>query len=102
MIPRLFAVLIPAALVGCASGSTIRATDGDDTGGSGPVSLAPAPSEEAQTSPEPEPAPEATASSQPSEQPQADPQPAQGYAPYASTRSIEIRRLGQWTRTGIG
>jgi hypothetical protein len=102
MIPRLFAVLIPAALVGCASGSTVRATDGDDTGGGGPVSLAPAPSEEAQTSPAPEPAPEATVPSQPSEQPQADPQPAQGYAPYASTRSIEIRRLGQWTRTGIG
>jgi len=38
----------------------------------------------------------------PAEQPQAAAQPAQGYAPYASTRTIEIRRLGQWTRTGIG
>ena len=103
MIPRLFALLVPAALVGCASGSTIRATDGDDTGGSGPVSLAPAP-EEAQPSPtqDPEPAPDASVPPQPSPQPQSEPQPAQGYAPYASTRTIEIRRLGQWTRTGIG
>ncbi|HET6778026.1 MAG TPA: protease complex subunit PrcB family protein [Gemmatimonadales bacterium] len=103
MIPRLFALLLPAALVGCASGSTIRATDGEDTGASGPVSLAPAPSEESQADPGSvqEPAPEATAPSQPPAQPQSDAQPSQGYAPYASTRSIDIRRLGQWTRTGI-
>jgi hypothetical protein len=104
MIPRLFALLVPAALVGCASGSTIRATDGDDTGASGPVSLAPAPSDEAQ--PEqatpPEANPEQTAPSQPAAEPQSETQPAQGYAPYSSTRSIDIRRLGQWTRTGIG
>ena len=104
MIPRLFVLLVSAALVGCASGSTIRATDGDDTGASGPVSLAPAPSEEAQAEPTPatEPKSEPTVPSQPAAQPQTDPQPAQGYAPYASTRTIDIRRLGQWTRTGIG
>ena len=104
MILRLFALLVPAALVGCASGSTIRATDGDDTGSSGPVSLAPTPSEEAPAEPAPatEPNSEPSVPSQPAAQPQTDPQPAQGYAPYASTRSIEIRRLGQWTRTGIG
>jgi PrcB C-terminal len=105
MIPRLFALLVPAALVGCASGSTIRATDGDDTGGSGPVSLAPAPSEEPQTEPAttPESNPERTVPSAPATQPQTtEAQPPQGYAPYASTRTIEIRRLGQWTRTGIG
>ena len=105
MIPRLFALLVPAALVGCASGSTIRATDGDDTGASGPVSLAPAPSEEPQTEPAttPESNPEPTVPSPPASQPQTtEAQPAQGYAPYASSRTIEIRRLGQWTRTGIG
>jgi hypothetical protein len=105
MTPRLFALLVSAALVGCASGSTIRATDGDDAGASGPVSLAPAPSEEPQ--PEPAPASEpnyepAVPSQPPAEQPQTAAQPAQGYAPYASTRTIDIRRLGQWTRTGIG
>ena len=104
MISRLFALLFPAALLGCASGSTIRATDGDDAGASGPVSLAPAPSEgdQAEPGPAPEPTPEPSVSSQPAAQPQTDPQPAQGYAPYASTRTIDIRRLGQWTRTGIG
>jgi PrcB C-terminal len=104
MIPRLSALLVSAALVGCASGSTIRATDGDDTGASGPVSLAPAPSEEPQAQPAPvtDPNSEPTVPSQTAAQPQAEAPPAQGYAPYASTRTIDIRRLGQWTRTGIG
>lgn len=105
MIPRLFALLVPVALVGCASGSTIRATDGDDTGASGPVSLAPAPSEEPQTeaATTPESNPEPAVPSPSATQPQStEAQPAQGYAPYASSRTIEIRRLGQWTRTGIG
>jgi hypothetical protein len=103
MISRLFALLVSAALVGCASGSTIRATDGDDEGTSGPVSLAPAPSEEAQAEPAPATEPSSSVPSQPpAEQPQTAAQPAQGYAPYASTRTIDIRRLGQWTRTGIG
>jgi hypothetical protein len=71
------------------------------------VSLAPAPSEEAQAEPAPasEPNYEPAVPSQqsPAEQPQTAAQPpAQGYAPYASTRTIDIRRLGQWTRTGIG
>jgi hypothetical protein len=103
MIPRLFALLVPAVLVACASGSTIRATEGDDTGASGPVSLAPTPSDEAQAEPTPAPEPntESTAPSQPATEPQSEAQPAQGYAPYASTRTIDIRRLGQWTRTGI-
>ena len=104
MTSRLFALLVPAVLVGCASGTTIRPTDGDDTGASGPVSLSPTPSEGGQAEPVPatEPRPEPSVSAQPAAQPQADSQPAQGYAPYASTRTIDIRRLGQWTRTGIG
>jgi hypothetical protein len=27
---------------------------------------------------------------------------ATGYAPYGSNESLEVRRIGQWTRTGIG
>jgi hypothetical protein len=99
---RLFALLVSAALVACASGSTIRATDGDDGGTNRPVSLAPEPSEEAQAEPAPATEPGSVPSQPPAEQPQAVAQPAQGYAPYASTRTIDIRRLGQWTRTGIG
>ena len=98
MIQRLFALLLPAALVSCGSGTTIRTTDGDDTRASGPVSLAPAPSDEAQPDPN-SPPDEAKPGEAVASQPPA--QPAQGYAPYASSRSIDIRRLGQWTRTGI-
>jgi hypothetical protein len=29
-------------------------------------------------------------------------QQAQGYAPYGDAPSLEIRRIGQWSRTGIG
>jgi hypothetical protein len=104
MIPRWFALLGPVVLLGCAAGNTVRATDGEDTGASGPVSLAPAPSDEAQPEPVPsrEPASEPALAPQPESQPDSEAQPAQGYEPYASTRTIEIRRLGQWTRTGIG
>ncbi len=104
MTSRLSALLVLAALVGCASGSTIRATDGDDTGANGPVSLAPAPSDEPPAEPAaaPEPNSEPNVQSQPATPPQTEAQPAQGYAPYSSTRTVDIRRLGQWTRTGIG
>jgi hypothetical protein len=59
--------------------------------------MAPSPSEEAQPSitPEPDPAPQA-------DTPPQTPAPAQGYAPYeAAPRQLDIRRVGQWTRTGI-
>ena len=103
MTSRLFALLVPAVLVGCASGTTIRPTDGDDTGASGPVSLSPTPSEgPSRTGAGQRAEPSPPSVSAPAAQPQVDSQPAQGYAPYASTRTIDIRRLGQWTRTGIG
>ncbi len=98
MIPRWFALLIPiAALAACGAGSTIRAADGDDTA-SGPVALAPTPeSEPAQVTAPPSdtavPADTAAAAAAPS---------GQGYAPYGSNRTLDLRRLGQWTRTGIG
>ncbi len=107
MIPRLFALLIPAVLAGCAAGTSIRPAEGEDNTESGPVSLAPAPSDESQPTP-------ATAEPTPQDQPQPQPQPqpetstqvpAQGYAPYgaaAATRTLDLRRIGQWTRTGIG
>jgi len=104
MIPRVFALLIPAALAGCAAGTTVRAAEGEDTD-SGPVSLAPAPADESQSAPTiTEPAPQ----DQPQSQPQPEtstPAPAQGYSPYgtaAASRTLDLRRIGQWTRTGIG
>jgi len=93
MIPRWFALLIPiAALAGCGAGRTIRVAEGETTT-SEPVALAPTPAQE----PAPVVGPEsdtASAAAAPSEQ---------GYAPYGNnSRTLDIRRIGQWTRTGIG
>ena len=65
---------------------------GDDT----PVSLAPAPDSE----------PDSTAPALTPTEPAQAPVPdtshtAQGYAPYGSDNSLQIRRIGQWTHTGI-
>ena len=81
MIPRRFALLIPiAVLAGCGAGRTIRVAD-DNNAASEPVALAPTPTDTA------------SAAAAPSEQ---------GYAPYGNNRTLDIRRIGQWTRTGIG
>lgn len=102
MIYRRFALFIPiAALVGCAAGSTIRVAEGDDTTASEPVSLAPAPSSDTEA----EPQPAATPAPEPAQQAGAAdtaPPPTQGYGPYGSAGTLDIRRIGQWTRTGIG
>ena len=96
MIPRWFALLIPiAALAGCGAGHTIRVAEGDAPA-SEPVALAPTPASE----PAPvgaSPSDTASAAAAPSEQ---------GYAPYGNNRgnnrTLDLRRIGQWTRTGIG
>jgi hypothetical protein len=85
-----------AALVACAGGSTMRVA-GDDESDPGPVALAPSPEPSANdtvTAPAPEPS---TTPAPPTEQ-----APPQAYAPYGGAGPLEIRRLGQWTRTGIG
>jgi protease stability complex PrcB-like protein len=100
MITRLFALLIPIAALGCGAGRTIRVADEGDSTGSGPVSLAPAPASDSGTIASPEPAP---TNGTPLEQPRSG---EQGYAPYGNTGSntgaLEVRRIGQWTHTGIG
>ncbi|MEO8090404.1 MAG: protease complex subunit PrcB family protein [Gemmatimonadales bacterium] len=92
MIPRFFALAISiAALTGCGAGRTIRMSEADTTA-TEPVALAPAPVQE----PTPAAAPQsdtASAAAAPAEQ---------GYAPYGNNRTLDIRRIGQWTRTGIG
>lgn len=92
MIPRRFALLIPiAALVGCASGRTIRVSEEGDSTSTEPVALAPTPASE--PAPAGTPSPDtASAAAAPTEQ---------GYAPYGKNRTLDIRRIGQWTRTGI-
>lgn len=94
MIPRRCAMLIPlAALAACAGGTTMRVAP-DDAPGDEPVALAPAPEPEPSqaSSPAPEPA---------SDTAKPDPK-AQGYAPYGAGGNLEMRRIGQWTRTGVG
>ena len=95
--PRCAYPIALAALVACAGGSTMRVA-GDDKSDPGPVALAPSPESSANdtiAAPAPEPSAEPVAP--PSEQVA----PPQGYAPYGTAGTVEIRRLGQWTRTGI-
>jgi hypothetical protein len=93
---RRFAMLVPlAALLGCAGGNTVRMAEGEEGTGE-PVALAPAP--------EPDPASRAPAAPAPVPDSvvQAEPPGEQGYAPYAADRSLEVRRIGKWSHTGIG
>lgn len=103
MILQRFAILIPVTvLAACAGGSTMRVAQ-DDSSDSGPVALAPAPEASADSStaepPVSTPAPSPESPVPTTDQPQVG---AQGYAPYGSTTALDIRRIGQWTRTGIG
>ena len=92
MNPRPFALVISiAALAGCAAGRTIRVAEGDSAA-SEPVALAPTPAQE--------PAPQAAA--RPDTASAAAARSEQGYAPYGNNRTLDLRRIGQWTRTGIG
>ena len=95
MIPRRFALLIPiAALIGCGAGRSIRVSEGGDAPASEPVALAPTTSSDSATVTAPATSSDtAPAAAAPSEQ---------GYSAYGNNRNLDIRRLGQWTRTGIG
>jgi hypothetical protein len=85
-------------LAAACGGGTMRVSPGE-SGNDTPVSLAP----------EPEGTPDSTlpspADSTPASQPVQDTaQAQQGYAPYAANENatnLEIRRLGEWTHTGV-
>jgi hypothetical protein len=106
MIARRYALLIPAAvLVACAGGSTMRVVD-DDNAENGPVALAPAPEAGPDSTATPAPVAAAPQSTSTETEASAAPAPAtadsaQGYAPYGNSRDLAIRRIGQWTHTGI-
>jgi PrcB C-terminal len=88
---RVVALLIPTA-VACAGGSTLRVAEGDDSSNQ-PVALAPTP----------EPVSDSGGGAAPP--PTADTSvgvPSQGYAAYGASSELELRRIGQWARTGIG
>jgi hypothetical protein len=91
--PREFLVCL-TLLAACAGGTMRVAQDEEDD--SEPVALAPAPEADPDSMATPE--PEYMA------QDSVAPQPApknQGYAPYGGSTGLEVRRVGQWTRTGI-
>jgi len=99
MIPRRYGILLPlAALVACAGGRTIRVAP--DAGSSdAPVALSPTPE------PGPNELPGDTVTNPPS--PGSDSLSTEstgerGYAAYDSGGGLELRRIGQWTRTGVG
>jgi protease stability complex PrcB-like protein len=93
-------IFVPlAAMAACAGGNTLQVSpDKADDGGGTAVSLAPTPSSVPDSSAQPVPvmSPESTTVDSVS----AD----KGYAPYGevqATGSLEIRRIGQWSHTGI-
>jgi hypothetical protein len=92
MIPRRCLMLIPAAaLLACAGGTTMRVAQDDNPGGDG-VSLAPAPAQ---------PIDSAVRDTIAVPQAQLSPRAEQGYAAYGEGAKLEVRRIGQWTRTGV-
>jgi protease stability complex PrcB-like protein len=99
MILRPCALLIPLVALAACGGGKMRVAD-DDSSGDSPVSLAPTPESEPDSStasalaPAPEPTRDTAASA-------AVPR-EQGYAAYGGSSALEIRRIGQWSRTGIG
>jgi hypothetical protein len=90
-----FLYLIPALamLAGC-GGTTMRVAQ-DDTTDESPVALAP----------EPEAAPDSIAPAAPAsasvDSSQVDTTGQHGYVPYGTAAAVPIRRIGQWTHTGI-
>jgi hypothetical protein len=93
------ASIAPAAaviLAACAGGTTMRVAD-QDSSGDEPVSLAPVPDTSADTATV-IPAPAVAAG----EAPVADSSEIQGYGGYAAEKEIQLRRIGQWSHTGIG
>jgi hypothetical protein len=99
-LPR-YALLLPFAALAACGGGTIRVADDNSSTSSGPVSLAPTPDSEPQPSVAPAPAPAAEPLQDSTAATAASPD--RGYAPYGNGNiALEIRRIGQWSRTGIG
>jgi hypothetical protein len=100
MISRLVYLIPVAVLAGC-GGTTMRVAE-DDSTEYGPVALAPEPevvTPDSAAAVEPS-TPEPSTSEQPQNE-WTDTTAQQGYAPYGSAPSVQIRRIGQWTHTGI-
>jgi hypothetical protein len=91
--PGLALLISIAALAACAGGGTLRVAEEEEDTSNQPVALAPAP--------EPEPESRGAAAPPPATDSSVA-APAQGYSAYGNTSELEVRRIGQWARTGIG
>jgi protease stability complex PrcB-like protein len=95
MIPRRYGFVFPlAALLGCAGGATMRVAPDNATDDT-PVAL----------SPTPEAGPADTVTQGAALAPDsvsAAARAGKGYAAYGTGEVLELKRIGQWTRTGIG
>ena len=89
---RFCAAVALTALAGCAGATTLRVAPGEGTDEPAAASIAPAPATSTDSLTRDSTARLAQDQGQPSEQ---------GYAGYDSQTAREIRRIGQWTRTGI-
>jgi hypothetical protein len=101
MTPRRFGSLLPLGLLlACAGGTSMRVSK-DDAGGDEPVALSPAP----ESGPAPTERTGDSLASTPA--PETDSAAAlagqeSGYSSYGNGTSMELKRIGQWTRTGVG
>jgi protease stability complex PrcB-like protein len=99
MFSQRYGVLFPLAAIMACAGATTRVAQ-DDTNNDQPVSL----------SPTPEAAPDSqtgdtaanTVQQHPDTLARGTSTTAEGYAAYDNGSSLELKRIGQWTRTGIG
>jgi hypothetical protein len=91
---RLALLISLAGSAACAGGSTMRVAQ-EDAPDDTPVSLAPAPEGTADS------AVGSPTSSPPQSSIQDTARSEQGYTPYGNETSVQIRRIGQWTHTGI-
>lgn len=87
--------LILVAVLGACGGTTMRVAEDDDN--TGPVALAPEPDVLTADSV----APIEPSTSEKPQEAWADTTRQQGYAPYGSAPTLQVRRIGQWTHTGI-
>jgi protease stability complex PrcB-like protein len=107
MISRRYGILFPlAALLACAGGTTMRVAQ-DDASGDDPVALSPTPEtgtpetgtneqigDTVTQTPSRETDSVSTETTGATEE--------KGYAAYGDGAGLEVRRIGQWTRTGVG
>jgi protease stability complex PrcB-like protein len=108
MFPRRCALFLPiAGLIACAGGTTMRVAQ-DDNGNDQPVSLAPTPASDYDSTASDTAAAATPVSNQPpteqarAEPPQVEPsRQEQGYGAYGNDTNLDIRRIGQWSRTGV-